>query len=102
MDIDFRRINKTNSSGNSVLNNNSRLRNSLDTTIPGLFSSKYSERILSFSYEDSVSLGSSNLSDKLSQIFSDNSNEPNIKRSYSTGKSKFIYLNIYFIFIFIF
>ena len=67
---------------NSGVCNNTGLRDSLDTIVPGIPSFfKYRERILSFSYEESLSFNSSNLSNKLSQIFSENSNENKKKKA---------------------
>jgi hypothetical protein len=89
-----------NSKSSNCKRNNSELRDSEETMIAGVFSKKLMKRKFSFSYEESISFEAINLSQELSQIFSDSFNYENKERSKSIGKSDNYYL-IFFIYFFI-
>lgn len=82
-------------SSNSVKNNDD-LRDSSSTMIPGAFGKKKLKRKFSFSYEESLSLENMDISQELSQIFSDSFNYEKKERSKSIGKSQ--YFLIFYLF----
>ena len=94
MDRNNRSINISNSIGNNSINSNYRIRDSLETTVPGCFNLKLKERLFSFSYEESISFDSYHFSDKLSAIFSSSSENNQNRSNSATGKRKCIILNI--------
>ena len=71
---------------NTIDQGNNELRDTNETLAPGVFDGKkLKRRLFSFSYEESISLGSDNFSHNLSLIFSSSVSE-NKQRSKSLGK----------------
>ena len=81
----------SNNDTNSIAQGNSDLRDTNETMCPGVFEKKLRSRQFSFSYQESISLGSVNLSHNLSMIFSSSVSE-NRQRSKSLGKYKILYI----------
>ena len=89
----------SNNDTNSIAQGNSELRDTNETMAPGVFDGKkLKSRQFSFSYEESLSLGSSNLSHNLSLIFSSSVSE-NRQRSKSLGKYKIFYIQFIIFFL---